>query len=174
MAKLATMTTNYLNAQIEAGAQAVMVFDTWGSVLEPSQYARYSLASMQAIVDGLQRERDGRRVPVVLFTKGAGTRLSMMAESGCDGLGVDWTTDMGEARRLTGNKVALQGNLDPSLLYASDEAIRDGVVRVLESYGQGPGHVFNLGHGIHPEIDPAKVGVMVDALHEHSPRFHTG
>ncbi|MEO0574025.1 MAG: uroporphyrinogen decarboxylase [Pseudomonadota bacterium] len=173
MAKLATVTTDYLNAQIEAGAQAVMVFDTWGSVLEPSMYARYSLASMQAIVDGLHRERDGRKVPVMLFTKGAGARLSMMADSGCDGLGVDWTTDMGEARALVKDKVALQGNLDPSLLYASDQAIRDGVLRVLESYGTGPGHIFNLGHGIHPEIDPAKVGVMVDALQEFSPRFHS-
>ena len=173
MEKLAQTTTDYLNAQIRAGAQAIMVFDTWGSVLEPEAYRRFSLASMQQIVDGLIREQDGRRVPVVLFTKGAGTRLRAMVDTGCDGLGVDWTTDLAEARELTGGKVALQGNLDPSLLYASDEAIRDGVIRVLESYGKGPGHVFNLGHGIHPEIDPAKVGVMVDTLREHSPRFHS-
>ena len=95
-----------------------------------------------------------------------------MADSGCDALGVDWTMDLAEARAITGDRVALQGNMDPSLLYASDDAIRDGVIRVLESYGDGPGHVFNLGHGIHPEIDPAKVGVMVDTLREHSPRFH--
>lgn len=172
MQKIAKMTTDYLNAQIHAGAQAIMVFDTWGAVLEPEAYRRFSLASMQAIVDGLDRNYEGNRVPVVLFTKGAGTRLSMMADSGCDGLGVDWTTDMSEARQLVGNKVSLQGNMDPSLLYASDQAIRDGVIRVLESYGDGPGHVFNLGHGIHPEIDPAKVGVMVDTLKEYSPRFH--
>ncbi|MFK8053947.1 MAG: uroporphyrinogen decarboxylase [Woeseiaceae bacterium] len=172
MKKLAETTTNYLNAQIHAGAQAVMVFDTWGSVLEPEAYRRFSLASMQAIVDGLDRDYNGRRVPVVLFTKGAGTRLRMMADSGCDGLGVDWTTDMSEARELVGDKVSLQGNMDPSLLYASDDAIREGVIRVLESYGSGPGHVFNLGHGIHPEIDPAKVGVMVDTLKAESPRFH--
>ncbi|MEM7611975.1 MAG: uroporphyrinogen decarboxylase [Pseudomonadota bacterium] len=172
MAKLARTTTDYLNAQIHAGAQAVMVFDTWGAVLEPAMYARYSLASMQAIVDGLDRTYDGCTVPVVLFTKGAGTRLSVMADSGCDALGVDWTMDLAEARAITGDRVALQGNMDPSLLYASDDAIRDGVIRVLESYGDGPGHVFNLGHGIHPEIDPAKVGVMVDTLREHSPRFH--
>ncbi|MEL6368041.1 MAG: uroporphyrinogen decarboxylase [Pseudomonadota bacterium] len=172
MEKIARVTTHYLNAQIEAGAQAVMVFDTWGSVLEPELYRRYSLASMQKIVDGLKREADGRRVPVVLFTKGAGTRLEIMSQSGCDGLGVDWTTDLAEARRLTGDRVALQGNMDPSLLYASDEAIRDGVARVLASYGKGPGHVFNLGHGIHPEIDPAKVGVMVDAVREFSPAYH--
>lgn len=172
MQKIARVTTNYLNAQIEAGAQAVMIFDTWGSVLEPALYQRYSLASMQMIVDGLTREADGRKVPVVLFTKGAGTRLEAMSHTGCDGLGVDWTTDLAEARKLTGGRVALQGNLDPSLLYASDEAIRDGVARVLASYGNGSGHVFNLGHGIHPEIDPAKVGVMVDAVREMSPAYH--
>lgn len=172
MQKIARVTTNYLNAQIEAGAQAVMIFDTWGSVLEPALYQRYSLASMQMIVDGLKREADGRKVPVVLFTKGAGKRLEAMSHTGCDGLGVDWTTDLAEARKLTGGRVALQGNLDPSLLYASDEAIRDGVARVLASYGNGSGHVFNLGHGIHPEIDPAKVGVMVDAVREMSPAYH--
>ncbi|MEL7309901.1 MAG: uroporphyrinogen decarboxylase [Pseudomonadota bacterium] len=173
MGKIARVTTHYLNAQIEAGAQAVMIFDTWGSVLEPELYRRFSLDSMQMIVDGLTREADGRRVPVVLFTKGAGTRLEVMSHSGCDGLGVDWTTDMGAARELTGGRVALQGNMDPSLLYASDEAIRDGVARVLRSYGNGNGHVFNLGHGIHPEIDPAKVAVMVDAVKEMSPAYHT-
>ncbi|MEO0363979.1 MAG: uroporphyrinogen decarboxylase [Pseudomonadota bacterium] len=172
MAKIARVTTHYLNAQIEAGAQAVMIFDTWGSVLEPELYRRFSLSSMQMIVDGLTREADGRRVPVVLFTKGAGTRLEVMSHSGCDALGVDWTTDMAEARELTGGRVALQGNMDPSLLYASDEAIRDGVARVLASYGKGAGHVFNLGHGIHPEIDPAKVAVMVDAVKEMSPTYH--
>ncbi|MEM9172757.1 MAG: uroporphyrinogen decarboxylase [Pseudomonadota bacterium] len=173
MKKLANVTTRYLNAQIESGAQAVMVFDTWGSVLEPALYERYSLASMAQIVDGLIREHDGRKVPVVLFTKGAGVRLKTMVETGCDGLGVDWTLDMGTARELTGDRVALQGNMDPSLLYASDEAIRDGVRRVLDSYGPGPGQVFNLGHGIHPEIDPAKVAVMVDTVREYSPRLHT-
>ena len=172
MRKLANVTTDYLNAQIAAGAQAVMVFDTWGAVLEPELYRRYSLASMQQIVDGLVREADGRRVPVVLFTKGAGVRLTDMVETGCDALGVDWTLDLAQARRLTDDRVALQGNLDPSLLYASDEAIRDGVARVLASYGEGPGHVFNLGHGIHPEIDPAKVAVMVDAIRALSPAYH--
>ena len=172
IAKLAKTTTDYLNAQIRAGAQAVMVFDTWGSVLEPEAYRRFSLSGMQTIVDGLIRHHDGRDVPVVLFTKGAGTRLSIMSETGCDGLGVDWTTDLAEARKLTGDRVALQGNMDPSLLYASDDAIRAGVRRVLDSYGDGPGHVFNLGHGIHPEIDPAKVGVMVDTVREYSPRYH--
>lgn len=173
IAKLAEVTTNYLNAQIRAGAQAVMIFDTWGSVLEPEAYRRFSLAGMQAIVDGLIRENDGRKVPVVLFTKGAGTRLDIMSQTGCDGLGVDWTTDLAEARKLTQDRVALQGNMDPSLLYASDDAIRAGVKRVLDSYGDGPGHVFNLGHGIHPAIEPSKVGVMVDTVREYSPRFHS-
>ena len=168
MHTLARVTTNYLNAQIEAGAQAVMVFDTWGAVLEPELYRRYSLGSMAAIVDGLKREHEGRKIPVILFTKGAGTRLKDMVATGCDGLGVDWTMDLAEARALTGDQVALQGNMDPSLLYASDDAIRAGVKRVLDSYGNAPGHIFNLGHGIHPEIDPAKVGVMVDTVREHS------
>ena len=172
MALLARTTTDYLNAQIHAGAQAIMIFDTWGSALEPEAYRRFSLASMQAIVDGLDREYDGQRIPVVLFTKGAGMRLADMVGTGCDGLGVDWTTDLADARRLTEDRVALQGNLDPSVLYASDEAIRAGVRRVLDSYGDGPGHVFNLGHGIHPEIDPHKVGVMVEEIHRYSPRWH--
>jgi uroporphyrinogen decarboxylase len=172
MAVLAKTTTDYLNAQIHAGAQAIMIFDTWGSALEPDAYRRFSLASMQAIVDGLDRNHDGQRIPVVLFTKGAGMRLADMVDTGCDGLGVDWTTDLADGRRLTGDRVALQGNLDPSVLYASDEAIRAGVRRVLDSYGDGPGHVFNLGHGIHPEIDPHKVGVMVEEIHRYSPRWH--
>ncbi|MEO0998370.1 MAG: uroporphyrinogen decarboxylase [Pseudomonadota bacterium] len=165
---LADATARYLNAQIAAGAQAVMIFDTWGGVLEPSAYRNFSLAPMQRVVD--QLERDG--VPVVLFTKGAGERLAIMADTGCDALGVDWTTDLARARELTGDRVALQGNLDPSVLYASPATIRDAVKRVLESYGTGPGHVFNLGHGIHPDIDPAHVAAMVAAVHELSPAFN--
>ncbi len=165
---LADTTARYLNAQIAAGAQAVMLFDTWGGVLEPAAYRSFSLAPMQRVVD--QLERDG--IPVVLFTKGAGERLAIMADTGCDALGVDWTTDLARARELTADRVALQGNLDPSVLYASPATIRDAVKRVLDSYGPGPGHVFNLGHGIHPDIDPAHVAAMVDAVHELSPAFH--
>lgn len=169
---LAEATTDYLNAQIAAGAQAVMIFDTWGGVLAPGDYRRFSLASMQRIVDLLTREADGHRIPVILFTKGAGPRLAELADTGCEALGVDWTTDLADARELTGDRVALQGNLDPSLLKASPQAIQAGVARVLESYGRGPGHVFNLGHGIHPDVPPEHVTVMLEAVHALSPAYH--
>ena len=172
MDTVAATTTEYLNAQIESGAQAVMVFDTWGAALEPDDYRRFSLASMQQIVDGLIRDREGRAVPVILFTKGAGPLLADMVATGCDALGVDWTTDLSQAREYTGDRVALQGNLDPATLRQSPEAIREGVARVLESYGTGPGHVFNLGHGITPDIDPDRVSALVDAVHELSPAYH--
>jgi uroporphyrinogen decarboxylase len=172
MDAVARTTTDYLNAQIEAGAQAVMIFDTWGAALAPDDYRRFSLASMQSIVDGLIREADGRRVPVILFTKGAGPLLADMAETGCDALGVDWTTDLRQAREYVQDKVALQGNLDPARLRESPEAIRQGVADVLASYGTGPGHVFNLGHGITPDIDPERLAVLVDAVHELSPQYH--
>ena len=165
-------TLDYLNAQVAAGAQAVMVFDTWGSILTPKTYLDFSLAYMQRIVDGVTREADGRKVPVVLFTKGGGPWLEVMAETGCDGLGVDWTTDLSEARAKVGDKVALQGNLDPAVLYASPEVIRAEVRQVLESFGRGPGHVFNLGHGIHPEVKPEHAGAMIEAVVELSPAFH--
>jgi uroporphyrinogen decarboxylase len=170
---VAKTTTDYLNAQVEAGAQAIMVFDTWGAALEPDDYRRFSLASMQMIVDGLTREAEGRRIPVILFTKGAGPLLADMVGTGCDALGVDWTTDLAQAREYTKDKVALQGNLDPAVLRESPEVIRQGVADVLESYGNGPGHVFNLGHGITPDIDPDHLGVLVDAVHELSPQYHT-
>ncbi len=170
--KLADTTRDYLNAQIRAGAQAVMIFDTWGGVLTPDTYRRFSLAAMQRVMDGLEREQDGRRVPVVLFTKNAGPLLADMAETGCDALGVDWTTDLADARRYTADKVALQGNLDPSVLYAGPDAIAEAVAAVLASYGKGPGHVFNLGHGIHPDIDPEHVSAMLEAVHRLSPQYH--
>ncbi len=170
---VATTTTNYLNAQIDAGAQAVMIFDTWGAALAPDDYQRFSLASMQKIVDGLQREKDGATIPVILFTKGAGEMLADMVATGCDALGVDWTTDLADARKYTEDKVALQGNLNPATLRESPEVIRQGVADVLASYGSGPGHVFNLGHGITPDIDPEHLGVLVDAVHELSPQYHT-
>jgi uroporphyrinogen decarboxylase len=169
---VARATTDYLNAQIAAGAQAVMLFDTWGGVLAPAQYREYSLQYMARIVDGLVREREGRRVPVVLFTKGGGRWLADMAETGADALGVDWTTDLADARAASGGKVALQGNLDPCVLYASPAVIRDEVGKVLASYGRGHGHVFNLGHGIHPDVNPEHAGAMVAAVHELSPRYH--
>jgi len=170
--KVARTTTNYLNAQIESGAQAIMVFDTWGAALEPDDYRRFSLASMQKIVDGLIRESDGRRIPVILFTKTAGKLLADMVGTGCDALGVDWTTDLATARQYVEDKVALQGNLDPAILRESAEVIRQGVADTLASYGDGPGHVFNLGHGITPDIDPDNLSVLVDAVHELSPSYH--
>jgi uroporphyrinogen decarboxylase len=170
---IATTTIEYLNAQIDSGAQAIMIFDTWGAALEGDDYRRFSLASMQTIVDGLVREKDGRHIPVILFTKGAGPRLADMVDTGCDALGVDWTTDLSAAREYVEDKVALQGNLDPATLRESPAVIREGVARVLASYGNGPGHVFNLGHGITPDIDPENLGVLVDAVHELSPQYHS-
>ena len=169
---VAHTTIDYLNGQVAAGAQAIMLFDTWGAALAADDYRRFSLASMQKIVDGLMRENDGRIVPIILFTKGAGPLLSDMAETGCDALGVDWTTDLATAREHVADKVALQGNLDPATLRESPATIRQGVADVLESYGTGPGHVFNLGHGITPDIDPEHLGVLVDAVHELSPTYH--
>ncbi|MEM9605125.1 MAG: uroporphyrinogen decarboxylase [Pseudomonadota bacterium] len=169
---LADSVAAYLNAQVAAGAQALMVFDTWGGVLNPEMYRRFSLHYMARIVDQLTREADGRQVPVVLFTKGAGARLSALADTGADALGVDWTTDLAVARQLTGDRVALQGNLDPASLYAQPEAVRREVRAVLDSYGAGPGHVFNLGHGVTPDIDPECVGAAIDEVIAYSPRFH--
>ena len=172
LAKTADAVVLYLNAQIRAGAQAVMIFDTWGGVLSPSDYESFSLAYMERIVRGLVREHEGRRVPVTLFTKGGGQWLEAMAQSGCDALGVDWTTDLADARKLVGDRVALQGNIDPSILYSSPELIRAAVGQVLASYGNGSGHVFNLGHGIHPDVNPDHALALVKAVHELSPEYH--
>jgi uroporphyrinogen decarboxylase len=172
LAKLARATTDYLNAQVEAGAQAVMIFDTWGGALRTPEYLEFSLAYMERIAAGLLRERDGRRVPLILFTKGGGAWLARMAASGADALGIDWTTDLSDARQAVGGRVALQGNLDPAALFESPEAIRGHVARVLESYGRGPGHVFNLGHGVQPGVDPDHVAAMVAAVQELSPAYH--
>lgn len=172
LATLADSVTQYLNAQIAAGAQSVMVFDTWGGVLSPRDYEAFSLAYMERIVQGLTREADGRRVPVTLFTKNGGQWLEKMAATGCDGLGVDWTTDLSDARQRVGEQVALQGNMDPSMLYASPERIRAEVDTILQSYGSGTGHVFNLGHGIHPEVNPEHAGAFIEAVTELSPAYH--
>ncbi len=172
LGKLADSVTSYLNGQIAAGAQAVMIFDTWGGVLSPRDYEAFSLAYMERIIAGLTRESEGRKVPVIMFTKNGGQWLNRMAESGCDALGVDWTTDLSDARVQVHDKVALQGNMDPCILYSSPDRIREEVGRVLNSYGRGPGHVFNLGHGIHPNVDPENAGVMVNAVHELSVPYH--
>ena len=166
--KLALSVIDYLNAQIASGAQAVQIFDTWGGVLSHTAYREFSLAYMQKIVAGLNTESEGRKVPVILFTKGGGQWLSSMADTGCHCLGLDWSTNIGVARQTVGDRVALQGNMDPSVLRGSDQSIRAEVGSILNSYGQGPGHVFNLGHGITPDIDPQKVKVLVDAVQAQS------
>jgi uroporphyrinogen decarboxylase len=170
--KLARATTDYLNAQIVAGAQAVMIFDTWGGALATAAYLEFSLPYMERIVADLIREREGRRVPVILFTKGGGAWLERMSTAGADALGVDWMTELSSARRATGDCVALQGNLDPGVLYAPPAVIRGEVARVLESYGRGPGHVFNLGHGVQPGVNPEHVAAMIAAVAELSPAYH--
>lgn len=170
--KLADTIIDYLNAQIEHGAQAVMIFDTWGGVLTTRDYKEFSLRYMQKIVNGLKREHEGEKVPVIMFTKGGCQWLEAQAETGVDALGLDWTLDIGRARNRVGAKVALQGNMDPCVLYSSPERIREEVAFILKSYGQGSGHVFNLGHGIHQFVDPEHAKVFIDAVHELSPEYH--
>ncbi|OGA23149.1 MAG: uroporphyrinogen decarboxylase [Betaproteobacteria bacterium RIFCSPLOWO2_02_FULL_67_26] len=162
----------YLNAQIEAGAQAVMVFDTWGGTLAEAEYRECSLGYMQRIVEGIRRERDGRRVPSILFTKGGGAWLEAIAASGCDAVSLDWTVDIGAARARVGHRVALQGNLDPEVLLAGPQAVRDGVAAVLASFGRGSGHVFNLGHGVTQHTPPENVAALVEAVHKESRAYH--
>jgi uroporphyrinogen decarboxylase len=160
--------TAYLNAQIEAGAQAVMIFDTWGGALSNRAYKEFSLAYMERIVSGLKREHDGVRIPSIVFTKGGGQWLEEIAAIGCDAVGLDWTTDIGAARRRVGDKVALQGNLDPVALFAQPEKIAQEARAILDAFGPGSGHVFNLGHGISQFTPPEHVAALVNAVHEHS------
>jgi len=170
--RLALAIIDYLNAQIAAGVNVVQIFDTWGGILTPSAYREFSLNYMQRIVEGLKREVDGVKIPVIIFSKGCAQLAEDIVNIGCDAMGVDWTTDIGDVRQLIGGKVALQGNLDPTVLYSSPEAIKNEVGKVLESFGHGTGHVFNLGHGIHPEIDPENIAVLVDSVHEMSKLYH--
>jgi len=170
--KIALSVIDYLNAQILAGAQAVQIFDTWGGVLSPAAYREFSLAYMTKIINGLIRENDGRRVPVIVFTKNGGLWLETIAACGADCVGLDWTIDIADAKRRIGDQVALQGNLDPSVLYAAPEVIRKEVGTILKGFGNGNGHVFNLGHGIHQHVDPEHARVFVDAVHELSAPYH--
>ncbi len=172
LAHLASAVSAYLNAQIAAGVQAVMIFDTWGGALSDAAFREFSLQYMSRIVASLSRESGGRRVPVVLFTKGGGQWLEAIADSGCDAIGLDWTCDIAGARARVGGRVALQGNMDPEVLYASPDRIRAEAGRILEAYGKGSGHVFNLGHGITPQVDPDHLGVLVEAVHELSRPWH--
>ncbi len=162
----------YLNAQIAAGAQAVMIFDSWGGALSHDAYKEFSLNYMQKIVDGLTKTNDGRVVPSVVFTKGGGLWLEAQAAIGADALGLDWTVDIGSARQRVGAQVALQGNLDPAILLSTPEAIEKEVVKVLQSYGHGHGHVFNLGHGITQLTPPENAAAMLDAVRTHSRQYH--
>ncbi|WJG09784.1 uroporphyrinogen decarboxylase [Aliiglaciecola sp. LCG003] len=170
--KLADSVILYLNAQIAAGAQSVMIFDTWGGVLTPRDYKLFSLQYMHKIVDGLTREYDGQIVPVTLFTKNGGMWLESIAATGCDGVGLDWTIDIADAKRRVGDKVALQGNMDPSILYGSKERIEQEVKDILAGFGEGNGHVFNLGHGIHLDVPPENAGIFVEAVHKYSQPYH--
>ncbi|WP_371374564.1 uroporphyrinogen decarboxylase [Thalassotalea aquiviva] len=172
--KLADSVISYLNAQIAAGAQSVMVFDTWGGVLSPAMYQEFSLQYMAKIVDGLTRENEGRKVPVTLFTKNGGMWLESIAATGCDAVGLDWTINIEDAKKRVGDKVALQGNMDPSMLYAPKERIEQEVQTILQGYGnEGTGHVFNLGHGIHPDVNPDHAGYFIDAVHKFSKPYHS-
>ena len=172
LGKISTAVAAYLNAQIDAGAQALMIFDTWGGNLSPHLYREFSLRYMREIMQQLKREHQGRRVPVILFTKGGGQYLSDLADTGCDALGLDWTCDISEAKKQVGHRVALQGNMDPATLCASPDVIRAETARVLQSFGTGSGHVFNLGHGITPDINPDHVKVLIDTVHQLSKPYH--
>ena len=172
LSRLTEAVIDYLNAQIRSGAQAVQLFDTWGGVLSTPAYRAFSLDYMTQIVNGLIREHDGRRVPVILFTKNGGQWLEQIAASGCDALGLDWTIELGSARARVGDQVTLQGNMDPTVLLGSAEAIRSEVARTLASFGRGNGHIFNLGHGISQYTPLDSVSVFIDTLHELSPHYH--
>ncbi|MCK5728396.1 MAG: uroporphyrinogen decarboxylase [Methylococcales bacterium] len=170
--KLAQSVAAYLNAQIAAGAQAVMIFDTWGGMLATEEYLEFSLAYARQVRELLTTNVDGQTIPTLFFTKGGGLWLNEMSKVGFDALGLDWQTDIGFARAQVGDKVALQGNMDPVALYAQPEKITEKVKLILEKYGKGSGHVFNLGHGILPDMNPEHVKAMVDAVHKYSPQYH--
>jgi len=168
----ATAVASYLNAQIEAGVQAVMLFDTWGGTLSHAAYGTFSLDYLARVVASLTRERDGMRVPCIVFTKGGGLWLERIAAIGADAVGLDWTIDIGAARARVGDRVALQGNMDPAIMLSDPDAIRREAASVLAAFGQGPGHVFNLGHGISQHTPPDHVRVLVDTVHELSRAYH--
>lgn len=172
LAKLERAVADYLYQQVVAGAQAVQIFDSWGGALSHAAYLTHSLAPMQRIVASLRSRPLMADVPIIVFTKGGGQWLTAMADIGADCLGLDWTTDLGRAKAEVGQRVALQGNMDPSVLLGSPDAIRAEVARLLASYGQGTGHIFNLGHGITPQVDPEHARVFIEAVHQLSPAYH--
>lgn len=168
--KLSQAVSLHLSAQINAGVQVVMLFDTWGGMLNTSQYQEYSLRYMQEIITHLKLHHHA--VPIILFTKGGGAWLDLMAASGCDVIGVDWLTHLGKARQQVGATVALQGNMNPSILCGTAQQIKTDVARILKEFGSGSGHIFNLGHGITPDISPDNVAILVDAVHSFSASYH--
>ena len=172
LGKLADSVIAYLNGQIAAGAQAVQIFDTWGGALSDAAYQEFSLHYMAKIVEGLTRQNEGREVPVIVFTKGGGQWLELMAKTGCHGIGLDWTTNIASARQRVGDRVALQGNMDPAILRASPARIRQEVAAILKEFGANNGHIFNLGHGITPDIKPEHAGAFIDAVRELSVKYH--
>ena len=171
---LADAVADYLAAQIRAGAQAVQIFDTWGGSLSAAAYKEFSLKYMQRIIGRLQADAATQNVPVIVFTKGGGQWLGSIADCGAQAVGIDWTTDIAVARSQVGDRVALQGNMDPAMLYASPARIREEVGSILAGFGHGSGHVFNLGHGITPGVNPDHVTAFVDAVQELSPQYHEG
>lgn len=162
----------YLNAQVFAGVQVLMLFDTWGSILAPKAYREFSLSYIAQIIAGLHRQVNHHQIPVVIFARGGGLHLQEIANTNCDAIGLDWTIDLSEARCKVGAQVALQGNLDPAVLAASPERIREYVLQIISAFGKGSGHVFNLGHGIQPWTDPDHVRILVEAVHEFSKAYH--
>lgn len=182
LTKIAQSVTDYLNAQIKAGAQVIQIFDTWGGLLSKANYLEFSLKYMSMVIAGLIKDANGMKIPVILFTKGGGAWLPEMADSGADCLGLDWMTEISDARVSVGHKVALQGNMDPAVLYATPEIVRSEVKKVLMAFSKikpthamadvATGHIFNLGHGIHPRINPENVKAMVEAVREFSPVLH--
>ncbi len=168
LAKVSDIVFAYLKAQVEAGAQALMVFDTWGGALSTPQYLEFSLAYMWKIVNELKQDKKTKNTPVTLFSKGGGLWLEQIAATGCEGVGLDWATSIKYARELIGERVALQGNMDPTVLYADAKTVKREVKSIIDEFGDHPGHIFNLGHGIHPGIDPDNVKVLVDTVHQYS------
>lgn len=170
--KLCQAVSDYLNAQIAAGAQAVMIFDSWGGALPHWAYEDLSLQYMRRIVANLQPDSEGNAVPAIVFTKGGGQWLAQMKDCGAQALGLDWTTSLAQARKIVGENIALQGNLDPAMLLADPAAIRQAVQNTLADYGHGHRHIFNLGHGITPDVPIENAQAMIDAVHEFSPAYH--
>jgi uroporphyrinogen decarboxylase len=169
---LATTTIQYLNAQIKAGVDAVMIFDTWGGILTTDAYHEFSLRYLQKIIAGLNRHSNDKTVPCIIFTKHGGQWLQDMLATQCDAIGIDWTTDIGKARAQVGTHVALQGNLDPAILYTSPATINDEVGKILQAFGKHEGHVFNLGHGVPMDVPFENVGALISSVHELSKAYH--